>query len=233
MTDALPAAVIRSVQVGRVAPLGPNGIPSGFRKNAATGRVAVEHLGLEGDAQADLTVHGGPDKAVYVYPHAHYAWWRDALPEHEALLRAGGFGENLTVSDLNEDTTCIGDVLDIGSARLQVTQFRQPCFKLALFFGDRRLPQAMVRSGRSGWYLRVVQEGAIGHGDAVLLAARPNPAWSVRRLAHSFLHRAATPGELAELSGMEGLAEGWRRAASEAVTGSGQPTSQRPLSQPA
>ncbi len=110
--------VIRSVQVGPVAPLGPKSVSSGFRENAATGRVAVGRLGLEGDAQADLTVHGAPDKAVYVYPDAHYARWRDALPEHAALLRAGGFGENLTVSGLDEDTTCIGDVFDIGSARL-------------------------------------------------------------------------------------------------------------------
>ena len=221
MTGDMSVAVIQSVQIGPVAPLGPNGVPSGFRKGATGCRVAVGRLGLEGDAQADLTVHGGLDKAVYIYPGAHYAWWRGELSEHTALLRAGGFGENLTVSGLDEDTTCIGDVFDIGSARLQVTQFRQPCFKLALHFGDRRLPQAMVRSGRSGWYARVMREGSIGHGDAVLLAARPNPAWSVRRLAQSFLHRAATPDELAELSGMEGLAEGWRRAASEAVTARG------------
>ena len=233
MTDDPSMAVIRSVRVGPVAPLGPDGVPSGFRKGAAAGRVAVGRLGLAGDAQADLTVHGGPDKAVYVYPEAHYAWWRDALPEHAALFRAGGFGENLTVSGPDEDTTCIGDVLDVGSTRLQVTQFRQPCFKLALYFGDRRLPQAMVRSGRSGWYVRVVREGSVGHGDAVLLTARPNPAWSVRRLAQGFLHRTATPDELAELADMEGLAEGWRRAASEAVAGRGPPARHRPPPRPA
>ena len=108
-------------------------------------------------------------------------------------------------------------MFDIGSARLQVTQFRQPCFKLALYFGDRMLPQAMLRSGRSGWYARVLHEGSVGRGDAVLLAARPNPAWSVTRLAHSLLQHAATRDELVELSGMEGLATAWRRAASDAV----------------
>jgi MOSC domain-containing protein YiiM len=226
MTSDLSMAEIWSVQVGSVAPLGPNGVPCGFRKGEVAGRVAVGRLGLDGDAQADLTVHGGPDKAVYLYPGTHYAWWRDALPEHSALLQGGGFGENLTVSGLDEDTTCIGDVVDVGSAQLQVTQFRQPCFKLALYFGDRRVPQAMVRSGRSGWYARVIREGTIGHGDAVVLAARPNPAWSVRRLANSFLQRAATLDELVELSSMEGLAEGWRRAALEAVTGRDQPARQ-------
>jgi MOSC domain-containing protein YiiM len=90
------------------------------------------------------------------------------------------------------------------------------------------LPQAMVRSGRSGWYARVVREGSVGHGDPVLLATRPNPTWSVRRLAKSLLHRAATPDELAELSGMEGLAEGWRRAASDAVTDRDQPNNHQP-----
>jgi MOSC domain-containing protein YiiM len=214
-------AAIVSVQVGPVAPLGPGAIPSGFRKSPTDGPVAVGWLGLAGDAQADLSVHGGPDKAVYVYPDSHYARWRVELPQHAALLRAGGFGENLTVSDLDEDTACIGDVFDVGSARLQVTQFRQPCFKLALYFGDKRLPQAMVRSGRSGWYARVLREGSVGHGDTVTLVARPNPAWSVTRLAHSLLHREATPDELAELSGMEGLAEDWRRAATHAVMNHG------------
>ncbi len=112
-------------------------------------------------------------------------------------------------------------MFDVGSARLQVTQFRQPCFKLALYFGDGRLPRAMVRSGRSGWYARVLREGGVCRGDAVGLAERPNPAWSVTRLAHSFLHRSATPDELFQLSVMEGLAEGWRRAALDAVTNSG------------
>jgi MOSC domain-containing protein YiiM len=102
-----------------------------------------------------------------------------------------------------------------------VTQYRQPCFKLALYFGNKRLPQAMVRSGRSGWYARVLREGSVGQGDTVALVERPNPAWSVTRLAHSFLHRAATPDELAELSGMEGLADGWRRAALDAVADRG------------
>ena len=217
-----------SVQVGSVAPLGPDSVPSGFRKAAVDGRVAVRRFGLEGDAQADLSVHGGPDKAVYVYPDAHYVWWRDALPEKTPLLHAGGFGENLTVSGLDEDTTCIGDVFAIGSARLQVTQFRQPCFKLALYFNNKRLPQAMVRSGRSGWYARVVHEGSLGRGDAVLLTARPNPTWSVRRLSQSFMHRAATLHELVELTSMEGLAEGWRTAASEAVSNGSQPFSRRP-----
>ena len=90
----------------------------------------VRRLGLVGDAQADLAVHGGPDKAVYLYPGAHYAWRRDLLPEHAALFRAGGFDENLTMSGLDDDTVCIGDAFDVGSARLQVTQLRQPCFRL-------------------------------------------------------------------------------------------------------
>ena len=217
MTGGSETPRIVSVQVGAVAPLGPDGVASGFRKGPVDGRVAVGWLGLAGDAQADLAVHGGRDKAVYVYPEAHYARWRDAHPEHAALLRAGGFGENLTVSGEDEDATCIGDVFDVGSARLQVTQFRQPCFKLALHFADRRMPQAMVRSGRSGWYARVLREGSVGGGDAMVQSARPNPAWSVTRLAHCLLRGAATRDELAELSGLEGLAEDLGLAARAAV----------------
>lgn len=209
---------VLSVQVGPVAPLGPDGVPSGFRKAPTADRVGVGLLGLSSDRQADLTVHGGPDKAVYFYPDAHYAAWCADYPEHAALLRAGGFGENLTVSGFDEDTACIGDVVDIGSARLQVTQFRQPCFKLALHFGDKRLPRAMVRSGRSGWYARMLREGSVGQGDVIELIERPNPDWPVSRLAGSFLHRATTLDELVELSSLAGLAEGWRQAASAAVT---------------
>lgn len=215
MTNTQLSAVIRSVQVGSVAPLGPDGIPSGFRKSVVDGRVGVGSLGVDGDAQADHTVHGGIDKAVYIYPDSHYPRWCEALPEHTALFRPGAFGENLTVSGLDEDTTCIGDVFDIGAAQLQVTQFRQPCFKLALSFDDNRLPQAMVRSGRLGWYARVVREGSVGKGDTLLLAARPNPSWSVRRLAQSFLGHAAAPDDFAELSGLEGLADELRHIASK------------------
>src|SRR5436305_12779557 len=119
-----------SVQTGRVAPLGPEEVPSGIVKTARAGAVTVGPLGLDGDEQAELTVHGGPEKAVYAYAAAHYAAWTDEHPEHQGQLVAGGFGENLTVAGMLERDLCVGDIHRIGTALLQVCQPRQPCFKL-------------------------------------------------------------------------------------------------------
>jgi MOSC domain-containing protein YiiM len=156
-----------SVQIGRVAPLGPRGVPSAFRKRPVEGAVAVHWLGLAGDEQADKRVHGGTLKAVYAYPEAHYAAWLAEFPEHEDTLVAGAFGENLTIGGLTEAEVRAGDVHAIGTARLRVTQPREPCFKLALAFGDNRLPRALARSGRSGWYYEVLEPGVVSAGDAV------------------------------------------------------------------
>jgi MOSC domain-containing protein YiiM len=208
---------IISVQVGRVAPLGPDGVASGFVKLPVMGLVAIGQLGLVGDAQADLRVHGGPEKAVYLYPAEHYASWQRELPEHAALLVPGGFGENLTTLGLDEDAVCIGDVLRTGSALLQVTQPRQPCFKLALRFADPRLLRMMLRSGRSGWYTRVLEDGAVESSSPFIVTERPNPAWPVSRLVHLIAHHSATLEDMVELSNLPGLAEHWRRTATDSV----------------
>jgi MOSC domain-containing protein YiiM len=207
------AGSIVSVQVGQVAPLGPDGVPSAFAKSPAKGPVAVGRLGLVGDAQADLTVHGGPDKAVYLYPAEHYVAWSRELPEHTELLVPGGFGENLTTLGLDEGTVCIGDVFRAGSALLQITQPRQPCFKLGLRFGDTHLPRAFLRSGRSGWYARVLEEGVVASLDPVVVLERPNPRWPVSRLVRLITHRLATPDDMSELAELPGVASDWRRIA--------------------
>jgi MOSC domain-containing protein YiiM len=164
-----------SIQAGRIAPLGPDGVPSAFVKQAVAGVVRVGPLGIDGDAQADLRVHGGPDKAVYAYAAAHYPAWVADFPELASKFVAGGFGENLTVDGLIEKDLCVGDVHGIGSVRLQVCQPRQPCFKLALRFENSRIPKALVRSGRSGWYCRVLTPGTLTAGDEVRLLERPVP----------------------------------------------------------
>ena len=163
--ENLRAMNILSVQFGRIAPLGPDGIPSGFIKTPTPDRTEVTHLGLVGDAQADLHLHGGPDKAVYGYAASHYDDWLAAFPEHEPLLKPGGFGENLTIAGIDEHQICVGDVHRIGTAILQICQPRVPCYKLALRFVDNRMPRAMVRSGRAGWYYRVLEEGHLQVGD--------------------------------------------------------------------
>ncbi len=205
-----------SVQVGQIAPLGREGVPSGFIKRPVTGAVMVEKLGLVGDQQADLRVHGGVDKAVYCYPVEHYAQWREKLQGKDDLLVPGGFGENLTVQGLGEGLVCVGDIFQIGRARVQVTQPRQPCFKLALRFQDPQMIQAMERSGLSGWYLRVLEAGPVEADASIVLLDRPNPAWPIGRL-HNLLSKHGTREEIAELAALRGLAAGLRKRARAAL----------------
>src|SRR5438270_7187830 len=138
-------------------------VRTGIFKAPVAGHVALRRHNLTGDAQADLTVHGGRDKAVYAYPVEHYDFWREQLPSRE--LPFGVFGENLTTEGLREDEVRIGDEFAIGTARLVVTQPRMPCYKLGLRFGDPQMPKRFVAHRRPGIYFAVVEEGEIGSGD--------------------------------------------------------------------
>jgi MOSC domain-containing protein YiiM len=191
-------------------PLGPDGVPSAFVKYPVDAPVAVTALGLVGDAQADLRVHGGPEKAVYGYATANYAAWRTEYPRHAALLAPGGFGENLAIDGMSEMDLCVGDIHAVGSALLQVCQPRQPCFKFALRFADTALPRAMVRNGRSGWYYRVLQTGSLTAGDAVILHERPNPDFPFTRLVAIVGRSRPTRDELLQMATMQGLASQWQ-----------------------
>jgi MOSC domain-containing protein YiiM len=206
-----------SIQVGPVAPLGPAGVPSAFRKHRIEGPVKVELLGLAGDAQADLAVHGGPEKAVYAYAAAHYDAWAQDHPQHRDQFAHGGFGENLTIEGLTERDICVGDVHRIGNAVLQVCQPRQPCFKLALYFDDNKLPKAMVRNGRAGWYYRVIEPGEISAGDAVSLVERPNPEFCFERLIEIVNFGNASHDEIQAMADMTGLASRLRARAGAAL----------------
>lgn len=210
-TPALGTIV--SVRTGRVAPLGETGRHSAIAKHAAAGPVRITARGLEGDEQADLAHHGGPDKAVYGYPLAHYAAWRESHPQHAARLTPGGFGENLTIAGADESTICLGDVLGAGTATLGACQPRQPCNTLAAWFADRTLPRAMTQTGRSGWYFRVLAPGAVREGDAITLLERPNPAWPFARFLRALRAKAFTTAELEELATLPGLAAQWQRDA--------------------
>jgi MOSC domain-containing protein YiiM len=206
-----------SVHTGKVAPLGPEGVPSGFVKQARHGAVAVGLEGLDGDAQADLSVHGGPEKAVYGYAADHYPDWEAEHPGHAGRFAPGSMGENLAVAGMTEATLCVGDIHRIGSALLQVCQPRQPCFKLALRFDDPHMVRAMVQSLRSGWYYRVLETGALRAGDAVALEARPNPDFPFARLVEIVYRRHPTLEELARMAELDGLARQWRVKARQAL----------------
>jgi MOSC domain-containing protein YiiM len=206
------------MHAGKVAPLGPDGVPSAFVKQPIHGSTRITPLGLAGDKQADLSVHGGLEKAVYGYSFDNYADWRDEYPQHAGALVPGGFGENFCIEALRETDICVGDVHRIGNSRLQVCQPRQPCFKLALRFSDKMIPKAMIKSGRAGWYYRVLQAGEVTAGDTVHLEDRPNPDFSFARLVELISHGKATHAELERMQDMSGLASGWRARAREQLS---------------
>lgn len=151
-------------------------VVTGIHKQPEAGPVAVKKLGLAGDEQADLTVHGGLDKAVYAYPSEHYDFWaaqkRSALKRDEPLP-PGSMGENLTLEGLLEDQVWIGDRIEIGSALLEVTEPRSPCYKFGAKMRFAHAVKMMVQSGATGFYLRVIREGVLQAGDAVALIPGP------------------------------------------------------------
>jgi len=143
-------------------------VSTGIFKAPVSGRIRLRSLNLDGDRQADLSVHGGPDKAIYAYPAEHYAYWRRELPD--VALPWGMFGENLTTEGLNEDDLKIGDRFLIGSTEVMVTQPRLPCFKLGLRFGRDDIIRRLLASGRTGLYFKVIAEGDLGEGDPIILS---------------------------------------------------------------
>ncbi len=161
-----------SVNVGQLREVRWRGrrVTTGIFKEPVQGRVAVRRLNLNGDKQADLSVHGGLDKAVYVYPAEHYSYWRKELPGMQ--LPWGMFGENLTTEGVLEEDVNIGDQFRIGSAEVMVTQPRLPCYKLGIRFGRDDIIKRFVDSGRPGFYLRVLQEGEVGVGDTIERTSR-------------------------------------------------------------
>lgn len=146
---------------------------SGIFKTPVEGPVWLGMLNLQGDGQADLTVHGGPDKAVMAYSADHYPFWREEFPTVD--WQPGAFGENFTIAGLTEDNVCIHDIYTVGEAIIQVSMPRQPCWKLAAKLKLRTLPRHVVKTGFSGWYFRVLQEGYVAAGQPIELIERTIP----------------------------------------------------------
>jgi MOSC domain-containing protein YiiM len=176
-------------------------------KNPVVGPVRVSTLNLAGDQQSDLSVHGGADKAVYVYPSEHYEYWRTELPGVE--LPWGVFGENFTIQGLLEDSVQIGDRINIGSAQFAVTQPRMPCFKLEIRFGRPDMVKRFLRSGRSGFYLSVLGEGSVVAGDAIEHVAGASGV-TVRDIVSLYGTDADNQPLLRRASQLAALPQGWR-----------------------
>ena len=212
-----------SIQTARPRRLGtPTGMEpwekpwrTAFFKDPVSGPVRVGRTNVAGDRQADLRVHGGPDMAVLCYSADHYPRWRTelALPE----MGPGGFGENFTIAGVDEWSTCIGDVYSVGDAVVQVSQPRGPCYKIGYRWRRADLLEMVERSGRHGWYVRVLTEGTVEAGIPFELVDRPNPSWTVRRAADIYRARAHDAAAAAELARVAEYAQRPRRRLEEAA----------------
>lgn len=201
------------VFAGAVAPLPGDTRLSGISKWPIAGPWIIAATGLVGDAQADLKVHGGPEKALHHYPREHYSVWQSEIGPHWLLEQGGAFGENLSTVGCTEAEICIGDILRLGSALLQVSQGRQPCWKLNARFGRNDMAYAVQKTGRTGWYYRVLEPGQAAPDDTLHLMGRPHPDWPLARLIRLLYHDTMALDELAEMADLPSLAEGWRKLA--------------------
>jgi MOSC domain-containing protein YiiM len=196
-----------SINVGRprTVPRGTGTVETAIWKHPVAGPVAARGVNLEGDDQADRTVHGGPDKAIYAYAGEDTAWWEGELGR---TLGPGAFGENLTVVGLDLSAMEVGQRWRVGSAALEVSQPRLPCFKLGLRFGDPRMLRRFARAGRTGTYLRIVEEGVLEAGDAIEVGPAPGHGVSVALIADAYLHDHGLAARMLEAPQ---LAADWRK----------------------
>lgn len=183
-------------------------IVTGIFKKPVEGRVGARKLNLDGDRQADLTVHGGAEKAIYLYPAEHYDYWRAELPDMN--LPWGMFGENLTVEGLNENEVNIGDRFRINEALFMVTQPRLPCYKLAAKFERDDIIKRFLRSGRTGFYLSVIEEGEIGAGDAIELVSKDEGGVTVTDITQLYVSKGKDQDLLRRAALLEALPASWR-----------------------
>ena len=177
-------------------------------KTAVEGRVEVGELNLEGDAQTDLTVHGGWSKAVYAYPGEHYEFWRNEMPETE--IGNSQFGENLTTEGLLETEVFIGDKLSIGTAEFVVTEPRMPCYKLGVRFGRSDILRRFLQSRRSGFYLGVLKTGELGAGDEIEIISRDENRVSIDDIVRIYIEDKHDYGTMARAVKVEVLPDGWK-----------------------
>ncbi|MFV3090659.1 MOSC domain-containing protein [Ectopseudomonas toyotomiensis] len=195
---------------GRAQPFTRPGSRSGIAKVPRQEALAVTTLGLAGDEQGDLRVHGGVEKAIHHYPREHYAAWLAELGEHPLLMQPGAFGENFSTTGWTEDDVCLGDLIRAGSALLQVSQGRMPCWKLSDRFGVANLALRVQQSGRTGWYYRVLQEGVVGVGDRLQVVERIHADWPLSRLSAVLFDKRVEPELLRECLALP-LVPSWRR----------------------
>lgn len=182
-------------------------VTTGIFKEPVQGRIMLRKLNLDGDGQADLTVHGGAHQAVYVYPLEHYDYWKQKLGRQD--LPYGQFGENFTVAEMREDQVHVGDIFRVGSAAVQITQPRVPCYKLAIRMNLPQFPKLFMASGRTGFYLRVLQAGEVGGGDMIERVEIAPEKMTVREIFHLAFRDHDDHEALEKALRVRGLSPGW------------------------
>ena len=198
-----------NVSLPKIVTVDGQRVETGIFKKPVSGPVMVRSQNLEGDLQADLSVHGGPDKAVYVYSRKNIEYWRETLRRDD--LRPATFGENFTVDELLENEVAIGDELEIGTARFLVTQPRLPCYKLGIALGLPDFPKVFHRSGRNGFYLRVLREGTIEAGDAIQKIESPNGArMTIAEFVRIATSKSLTDVDLERVLSLPALPRSWK-----------------------
>jgi len=199
-----------SVNVGLPRVVMSNGDPvsTGIFKEPVAGRVMLRTLNLDGDRQADLSVHGGPSKAVYVYPSEHYDYWKRELPEMK--LPWGMFGENFTTAGLFESELNIGDKFRVGQTVVMVTEPRLPCYKLGIKFGRSDIVKRFLASERTGFYFAVLQEGEVETGDPIELIEKSEPSVRVADITQLYTREKHNVGLLRRAIEVEALPESWK-----------------------
>ena len=206
-----------SVNVSRPREVSYNGeiVRTGIFKEPVPGRIMLRALNLDGDGQGDLSVHGGIDKAVYVYSIAHYDYWKRELGQDD--LTYGQFGENFTVEGMLEDTVHIGDIFRVGNARVEISQPRVPCFKLGIKMGDAKFVKRFLASERVGFYVRVLETSEVGAGDEIKRIEIGAGQMTVKEIVH-LLYFDKTNLEAAQNAmRIPALSSGWRKSFAEIV----------------
>jgi MOSC domain-containing protein YiiM len=212
---------VDAVLTGKIAPLGESGKTSSIDKHPVAGRVRLHETGIDGDEQADRKHHGGLEKALHHYPFDHYATWRGEWGDIEAaaglarLAGCGAFGENLSTLGMTEANVCVGDIYRIGAAIVQISQPRQPCWKLNLRFARDDMSRRVQQTLRTGWYYRVLEAGEIGAGDCIERLARVHPDWTVERLLRVLYVERDDRAALERMANLETLTPSWRTIAAK------------------
>lgn len=208
----LPSGKITGLYIGKIEHKWEDNTTTAIDKKATLNVLDISFIGFKEDEQADISVHGGPEKAIHHYASDHMVFWRNMFPDHADKFVAGCFGENISTNGITEHNICIGDILKLGTATVEVCQGRQPCWKLSEHLGILPLAMQFQKTGRTGWYYRVLEEGKAGAGDEIKVIERPQPNWSLERLITARFNPQLDIKTAEEICALSALSQSWREA---------------------